>query len=249
MAQQKGIFKVKGTLGDVSFYKTKDGYLVREKTSLDGSRIASDPAFVRTRENSAEFSRAAQAGKLVRHAFRQLAKQASDDRVVSRMTKVMMTSLRLDSVHARGERTVVEHLDLLKGFDFNINGRLSTTLYVPFISTIDRSSGQLSIHLDAYRPTAMIVAPEGTTHYAITAAGAIVDFDQSTFEVQSAGTGLLPLDTTAVEASELNVTVTADSTAPILLALGITFSQEVNGEQYPLKNGAYNALNIVESDI
>ena len=45
MARQKGIIKLQGTIGDVSFYKSKDGYLAREKGGVDGERIKNDPAF------------------------------------------------------------------------------------------------------------------------------------------------------------------------------------------------------------
>jgi hypothetical protein len=41
MAKQKGIIKIDGTLGDITFYQTKDGYLVREKGSLTAQRISS----------------------------------------------------------------------------------------------------------------------------------------------------------------------------------------------------------------
>ena len=59
MAQQKGIIKLKGKIGDISFYKTQDGHLAREKGGVDASRIANDAAFVRTRENGAEFGSSA----------------------------------------------------------------------------------------------------------------------------------------------------------------------------------------------
>lgn len=62
MARQKGIIKLKGTIGDITFYKTQDGHLAREKGGIDASRIKSDPAFQRTRENGSEFGRA---GKIV----------------------------------------------------------------------------------------------------------------------------------------------------------------------------------------
>lgn len=39
MARQKGIFKIKGTIGDVTFYKSGDGYLVREKGGIDAKRM------------------------------------------------------------------------------------------------------------------------------------------------------------------------------------------------------------------
>ncbi len=58
MARQSGIVPLKGTIGNITFYKSQDGYLAREKGSLDAKRIASDPKFQRTRENGAEFSRA-----------------------------------------------------------------------------------------------------------------------------------------------------------------------------------------------
>ena len=34
MARQKGVIKLKGTIGDISFYKTQDGYLARERAVL-----------------------------------------------------------------------------------------------------------------------------------------------------------------------------------------------------------------------
>jgi len=39
MAQQKGILPLKGTIGNITFYKSKDGYLAREKTSINGNRL------------------------------------------------------------------------------------------------------------------------------------------------------------------------------------------------------------------
>ncbi|HEY0092582.1 MAG TPA: hypothetical protein VGB43_08860, partial [Flavobacterium sp.] len=63
MARQKGIIKLKGTMGGITFYKTSlDGHLAREKGGIEASRIASDPAFQRTRENGSEFGRAGRAG-------------------------------------------------------------------------------------------------------------------------------------------------------------------------------------------
>lgn len=70
MAQQKSILKLRGTIGGISFYKSKDGFLAREKGGVDASRIANDPGFARTRENGAEFGDSASAGKLLRDAVR-----------------------------------------------------------------------------------------------------------------------------------------------------------------------------------
>lgn len=89
MAQQKGIIKIEGTLGDLTFYKSQDGHLVKSKGGVSAERIATDPTFARTRENGQEFANAAKAGKLLRDAFRVMMLTASDGRVTSRLTKLM----------------------------------------------------------------------------------------------------------------------------------------------------------------
>ena len=69
MAKQAGIIKLKGTIGDIAFYKSADGHMARFKGGVDGKRIANDPAFQRTRENGAEFGRAGKGGKLLRNSM------------------------------------------------------------------------------------------------------------------------------------------------------------------------------------
>src|SRR5690606_41761396 len=87
MAKQRGIVKLEGTIGDITFLKTKDGYLAKEKTHISADRIATDPAFKRTRENGAEFGRAGKAGKLVRSAFRASSQTAPDSKAGRSMVR------------------------------------------------------------------------------------------------------------------------------------------------------------------
>lgn len=247
MARQTGIIKLKGTIGGVSFYKSRDGHLAREKGGVEKSRIMNDPAFQRTRENGSEFGRAGKAGKLLRTALRALLINASDFRMVSRLTKEMIKVLQEDQVSERGLRNVLDgELELLKNFEFNINGKLGTTLYAPFIGAIDRVAGELTVDLASFVPITMINAPGGTTHFRIVSVGAEIDFEAETFVAQESSTAILPYDGTATAAINLVNAVTAASTKPLFLALGIEFYQDINGVQYPLKNGAYNALSLIE---
>ena len=125
MAQQKGILPLKGTIGNITFYKSKDGYLAREKGGVEGGRIATDPAFQRTRENGAEFGRAGKAGKLMRNAIRSLLQNATDSKTTSRLTKEMLKVIQADAVNPRGQRNVIDgESELLLGFEFNIAGKL-----------------------------------------------------------------------------------------------------------------------------
>jgi hypothetical protein len=54
MAEQKGHLRIKGRPGNLSFYKTRDGYLIKDKGGIDKNRMASDPKFQRMRKNGAE---------------------------------------------------------------------------------------------------------------------------------------------------------------------------------------------------
>jgi hypothetical protein len=249
MARQKGIIKLKGTIGDITFYKTQDGHLAREKGGIDASRIATDPAFQRTRENGSEFGRAGKAGKILRTALRPLLLNSADSRMVSRLTQSMVKVIQADTTSERGLRNVIDgEAELLFGFEFNIRGKLGTSLFAPFTATIDRVAGTLDADLASFIPSNMIAAPSGTTHFKMVSGGAEVDFEAETFVVATSETAIFPWDTTATAAINLSNAVTANTTKPLFLALGIEFYQEVNGQMYPLKNGAYNPLSIVKVD-
>ena len=247
MARQKGIIKLKGTIGDITFYKTKDGHLAREKGGVDAKRIATDPAFQRTRENGSEFGRAGKAGKTLRTALRTLLLNSADNRMVSRLTQAMVKVIQADVTNERGLRNVIDgEAELLTGFDFNITGKLGTTLFVPFTGTIDRAAGVISVDLESFVPANMIAAPGGTTHFKIISAGTEIDFEAETFVVSSSESLILPWDSNPIPALNQVNAVTAASTKPLFLALGVEFYQEVNGNMYPLKNGAYNPLSLVQ---
>lgn len=90
----------------------------------------------------------------------------------------------------------------------------------------------------------MIAAPRGTTHFKIISGAAEIDFEGETYVVATSETAILPWNATAKAVINQVNAVTANSTHPLFLALGVEFYQEINGEMYPLKNGAFNPLSI-----
>lgn len=246
MAQQKGHLPVKGRIGNLSFYKTRDGYLIKDKGGIDKNRLATDPKFQRTRENGAEFGRAGKAGKLLRNAVKAVSQKSSDGRSVSRLTKRMMEVIKTDTVSRRGDRNVVDgNIELLLGFQFNINAVLDSTFFVPFTAAIDRATGILSIDIAGFVPEKMVTKPEGATHFQIISAGAEVDFEGTVYVSSNSSSAELPWNNVATAPIALENVVTANSTNPLFLLLGVEFFQEVNGEMYSLRNGGYNSLAIV----
>ena len=247
MAQQKGIIPLRGTIGNITFFRSKDGYLAREKGSLNAERIANDPAFQRTRENGAEFGRAGKAGKVLRTALRMLLQNISDKRMLARLTKEMVKVIKADATNPRGSRNVIDgEAELLKLFEFNSNSKLTTTLFAPFTGSINRVSGELTASIPPFVPVVMIAAPAGATHFKIVSAGTEIDFENGSFVADVKSTAETALDATPTAVINLVNAVTPNSIKPLFLALGIEFFQFVNGTMYSLKNGAFNSLALVE---
>lgn len=247
MAQQKGILPLRGTIGNITFYKSKDGYLAKEKGGIDAKRIASDPAFQRTRENGQEFGRAGKAGKYLRNSVRSLLQSASDSKMISRLTKLMIQVIQADAVNTRGMRNVIDgEAALLAGFEFNIGAKLNATLYAPFTSVIDRVTGVITVDIPSFIPANMVAAPTGCTHFRLNSAGVEIDFEQGKSNAEISSSAELPLNNVSTAVLSHSHSVTPNSTHPLFIFLGIEFFQEVNGSMYPLKNGAFNALAIIE---
>ncbi len=247
MAKLKGILKIEGTLQEMTFYKTQDGNLVKTKSGVSGDRIANDPAFARTRENGTEFGASATAGKLLRDSIQNMVATASDNRITSRLTQVMTQIKNFDTTSIRGDRSVdigiatADGKALLKNFNFNDKAILGAILYKPYAVNI--TTGVIDI--TNLVPMSDIAAPSGTTHVSVKGAFAIVDFDLGTSDVSYTNVENLLIDNTST-----NVTLTPASvpagTGTKLYLLQMEFYQEVNAVQYPLNNGAYNALAIIE---
>ena len=247
MARQKGIIKLKGKIGDISFYKTQDGHLAREKGGVDASRIANDAAFVRTRENGAEFGSSASSGKVLRDALRTMLMTASDNRVTSRLTKLMTDIKNLDAISARGLRTVGTAIALptakalLKGFNFNSKAILGGVLYKPY--AVNTATGVITIN--GLVPINDIAFPSGSTHVSMKGAWAKIDFATGVYDVQFSNTVNLPIDGILTNAILTPALAPVGAGTDVYLLL-VEFLQEVNAVQYSLKNGAFNALSIVE---
>ncbi len=248
MARYDGIFDIFGTLKGMTFYKTKDGVLIRTKGGVSKQRIKNDPAFQRTRENGTEFAHSAQTGQLVRKSVGHLLKKAKDRRVTSRLLKVMSDIKNLDSTSVRGARKVElgmvtpEGKQAIKGFDFNIDAKLSTVLRQTY--TNDTLTGEVT--LADFEPQNSLELPEGTTHVSLRSAVSRIDFVSGDYvTIQSPETNL------AIDAAPQTITLDPGGMPPgtdgfLFFYVWIGFFQDINGVQYPLKNHIFNVLHLLE---
>jgi hypothetical protein len=247
MARLKGLLKIQGTLDELTFYKTQDGNLVKTKGGVSKQRIATDPNFLRTRENGAEFGNAAAAGKLLRVAVRNLMMTASDNRVTSRVTQVMTLVKNHDLLSLRGKRNVGAGIATttgkvqMQGFDFNMNAPLASILFKTY--TVNVTTGVIS--MVGLVPATDISFPAGATHVTLRGGWSKVDFVANTTEIEFTNATNLPIGQTATTVTLTPAAVPA-GTATGFFLLAVEFFQSVNGVQYVLNNGAYNALAIIQ---
>jgi hypothetical protein len=121
---------------------------------------------------------------------------ASDNRVTSRLTKLMTDIKNLDAISVRGLRTVGTAIALptakalLKGFNFNIKAILGGVLYKPY--AVNTGTGVITIN--GLVPINDIAFPSGSTHVSMKGAWAKIDFATGVYDVQFSNTVNLPID-------------------------------------------------------
>lgn len=234
-------------MGDLSFYRNKDRFLLRNKTSMDKNRIQNDPAFKRTRENGQEFGTIAAAGKLLREANAVLIRKAYDGSLSNRLMQVFAKVKNSDLGSLRGQRQVYEGLataegkTYMKGFDFNSRATLRGLLAAPYV--LDLVTGSVSI--TDLVPAELLAAPPHATHVSMQAAVLHVDFAGSVSEIAYSTVETLKLDMT-VSSPVLTPTAVPVATGNLFYLFLVEFMQEVNGVQYALNNGNYNSLTVLE---
>ncbi|MFC4874808.1 hypothetical protein [Negadavirga shengliensis] len=246
MAEQTSIITLKGNVGKINFYKSRNGYQAREKGGVSKSRIMTDPRFARTRENIAEFRTNATSVKLLKDTIRPAIVKIGDSKLHQRLVRQLMTVLRTDPVNIRGERQVAEgNWALLQGLEMNSNASLSDSLKTGL--SIADSTEDWEVSIPGFLPADYLAIPEGTTHFRVFAAGASLDFSTGDRAFLMDTTPSLPINQATLSLSLAVSKATLSHTHRVFLA-GIEFMQNVNGQDYPLNNGAHNAASILKTE-
>ncbi|PWE00628.1 hypothetical protein [Marinilabilia rubra] len=244
MARQESFLKLKGRVGDLTFYKSGGEYLARTKGGVDGDRIKNDPRFARTRENGQEFLRAVKSGKLLRDAFREQLYLAADRGMSGRLTSRFSKVVKSDSTSSRGERTVsAGDVSLLDGFEFNGNSNLENLFFGEY--GVNFAEGVAEVTIEAFDPSLNIQKPDGATHAQFVMIAGSFDFDELNSAVANAESASIDLSENSQDALTLTADASGIEGGTGIVMLGILFWQEVNGELYKINNGAKNALRII----
>ncbi len=247
MAKNTSLFKIEGSLDEITFYKTADGHYVRMKGGISKDRIMNDPSFVRTRENMSEFAHLARTGKYFRQAIGGLLQQAKDNKLTGRMTRTFSAVKKLDYSSSRGQRQVgigmatPQGKQLLKGFDFNRHAPLMQVVLKPV--AVDTATAAFTI--TDLVPLEDLRVPEGATHVHFSGAHLNYDFATHQSDLQMCQMMEVPLDMQTYQVSVAPQQLAAGNGLSFFLFF-VSFYQEMNGHQYSLRNGMFNVLHIVD---
>ena len=243
MAKQVGIIRLKGTIGDVNYYNSKNG---GDLARTAGGGYTSDsvkysPRMVRSRENASEFGHCSSVKRNFRIALAPFLCVRKDGTLHRRMMSLFTDLKKMDLVSTRGNRKVGQGVatargkDLLGRFDFtpacNVDEVLGATLNYDFSSRILEVT---NFDIKTVR------FPSGATHMALTLGLLHFDFDLLKYQLKTSAP--LYLDRTYAGTSFQMGVDLPDVDGTSVAVLGIKFYDEVGGKFYLFKSA--NAVGV-----
>jgi len=230
MARQKGILKLTGALGELSFYYLNGEPVARKKGfGFNGKHIKSSPRMARVRENGSEFKHCALVNQAVRRTMHPLYAGFRFTYLHSRMQGLFSRIQKMDKESKRGERTVYgglrqdEGRRLLMGFEFTPQCRLEKIF--PFKGRYDEAQQRYTFTNVQMKK---VDFAEGATHLSLQMV--VVDFDFETLKSKSVESqeqfftpDIAEQDISLVLPAPLDIHHTS------MVFVGVRFYQEVNG--------------------
>ncbi|WP_276479789.1 hypothetical protein [Paraflavitalea pollutisoli] len=236
MAKQIGIVKITGMLEDLVFYEhPEDGALVRTKSRKTSEQMKASPDYQQTLQNAAEFTNSIHSGELLRKAFRPLLFPIADGKLSSRMNKVMLEIIQLDTLQDFGERMVQPgSAAMLEGFEFNCHSPLKTSFLAPYTITADATAGLIHIDIPPFAPNKAVVANGYVKTVKLVSGAATIDFERESYSNDFWKTEPITLDNEPVEPLRFSYPFQLAPGQVFFLTLGL--QQWVHMDELPKKD-------------
>ncbi|WP_143959129.1 hypothetical protein [Litoribacter populi] len=247
MAEQTSFITLKGNVGRVNFYKTKNGdYQARQKGGVSKERIMTDPKYARTRENLLEFAEAAGAAKLIRRAIAPAIHRSGDSKVHHRFHSALMKVVQSDTSSIRGERKVMlGEWDLIRGMELNAANEFGKSMREDF--TYSDAGDTITLTIPEFRQEEVLKFPTGTSHYRLYLLGAAINFEDATKNKVRETSLLIPKGLNSPEVS-MSIDKTSLVGSRRLFVVGMEYTQIINEEEYPLNTMEFNSGLVFYTD-
>jgi len=75
---------------------------------------------------------------------------------------------KADAANHRRQRNLLDgEVEMLQGFEYNMEGKLCITLYAPYMVAINRVAGTLEVTILAFVPINRTAPPSGSRHFKV----------------------------------------------------------------------------------
>lgn len=204
------------------------------------------PNYERTRENMAEFGKAANGNKLIRRAFQASIMNAKDRYVSARLTKRLSRIVLTDDMSRRGERFITsKFLRMLEGFNFNHDKPLTHVLYANYEVSIDRFAGMVTISIPVFNPQTMIDGTVDKYDFQLVGAVASIDFNEGSIDCSKRVDHLFNSSDRDTRSFELQIPFPAGFARPLIVALGVEIISSQGPDDWTVMQKKLSALSIV----
>jgi hypothetical protein len=242
MAKQTGSIKLKGTIGDINYYKSKNGgHLARAAGGGFQKGAMHKESMVRTMENATEFGRCSTTKRVFKNALAPFLCIRKDGELHGRMVQLFTRLKDLDAVNKRGERRVGRGLDTSKGKqllrDFAFTPSCIITEVLACSLNYDFDTRTLSVtNFDIKN----VGFPAGATHMALTLG--LLHFDFDTLGYQPKNSVPLYIGKYYSATSFEMQTDLPEMEGTAVAVLGVKFYQKVENTYYLFKSA--NAFGV-----
>lgn len=232
MAKNQGIVRLRGSIDGVTYTEGVNGRISRSKSSLDKTKMDSNPKFNVLRLYQKELRTFSKYGALLRIGITSELKQVKASRGTQRLNKILYRIKEEDKTNRMGERQVSEGLQtakgksMLKSFDFYGKTNVSALLGKRF--DLDMASGIFRI--PEFNPAYDVFAPKNVSHVQFRAL--IIGLDAATLEVSVKRSSVvnLALEDTLTDLL-LDTDGMPDVTTQLFYVVQVLFFRELNGFQ------------------
>ncbi|SDZ92700.1 hypothetical protein [Bizionia paragorgiae] len=238
MAEQRGLLKISGTIGDLNFFIVNGkGYVRKAGGGFNGDAIRTQDQMKPVRDNASEFGHCSRTKSRFRRALLPFFGGIKGRQIHSRLMTLFTQLKDLDFVSERGKRQIKLGLQTAKGkrvlkqFEFIPQQRLMTDLYEH--SVFDWNTQQLTVN--DFNPS-LYNTPKAATHIGIILGVLDFDFDHFESALERSPTYFLAVDSLASSFNlELSNSIALKHSR--VTVIGLRYYEIIDQEVYDLQSG------------
>jgi hypothetical protein len=246
MATLHAAFKLRGNLGNLSYYTDRNGRnIVRSKGGPSKKAVLKHRNFERTRESCADFGAASSVAAVVRRAFLPYLKWTSESDYFNRLVGLVRMIQRTDQTNIRGTKNILSgNVYMLEDFEFNANRHLANTLDAEITPYVDKATGNTIVSFSSFTPATHLAAPKGATHFQLIAQAVTLDTEEERSARTTQIGPLLDINSTETGIIELDLQLNTQEEGILAVAAGILFYKEEMEIPLSIRDGALKIISI-----